>query len=179
MTRRNVMASEVIDLPRGAEDYVLIPDQTKIKMVEELDLEVDIFYQASPDVRGVEAVIAKRAVYEPVFCRFCGDQWPRHPAYEVACPKCGAGIGRPCSKKRPSGHRVVFGIGPHEEREQAAVDAGIWAKCQVGAPGHTELPGKKPEKAKPAPQPQPEKVKAAPPRVETVVASQTPLLEGV
>jgi hypothetical protein len=165
MTRRDVMAHE-LGVPIDVENYVVIPDQTRVEMVEELDSECEISYRAVPDGLALTAVLPKKVFYEPVVCNYCGDEWPRHPALEVACPKCGAGIGKPCGNKRPSGHRVVFGVETHVEREQAALDAGIWAKCQVGAPGH-EPP--KTTKAKAKQEPQPEKAKPKPVAVQEVM----------
>ncbi len=42
----------------------------------------------------------------------CGDEFPRHPALEVACPSCQAPIGKSC--KRPSGHNVFRGTDGEE-----------------------------------------------------------------
>lgn len=50
----------------------------------------------------------------PVTCR-CGDQFERHPAFEVPCPTCGAKVGQVC--KRPSEHEAAE---PHKERRQLA-----------------------------------------------------------
>jgi hypothetical protein len=158
MVRRDIMAHE-LGVTVNVENYVVIPNQTRVEMTEELEGDVEISYRADPDGLVLTAVLPKKAFYEPVVCRYCGDEWPRHPALEVACPKCGAGIGKPCKAKRPSGHQVVLGTEPHIEREQIAVDAGIWAKCQIGAPGH-EQP--EPKKAKAKPEPKPEKAKPKP-----------------
>lgn len=62
-------------------------------------------------------------------CHACGQEWPRHPALEVACPECGALAGRGC--KRPSGHAGPF-IEPHAAREQVAVDLGVLQLCPEG-----------------------------------------------
>lgn len=64
-----------------------------------------------------------------VSCHFCGQQWTRHPALEVECPKCSADVGLGC--RRPSGHTGPF-IEPHEEREQLAVDRRILGMCSEG-----------------------------------------------
>ena len=50
----------------------------------------------------------------PVQCSRCGTEWPKDPALEVPCPRCGAGVGREC--RRPSQHRA-FGGEPHSERD--------------------------------------------------------------
>lgn len=60
-----------------------------------------------------------------VTCSRCGRTWPRDPALEVECPKCGAGIGRPCVARRPSGHvasAAFAGISVHAERDQLALE---------------------------------------------------------
>jgi predicted amidophosphoribosyltransferase len=61
-----------------------------------------------------------------VKCDNCGQEWPRDPALEVACPKCRAPVGRVC--RRPSGHNL-WGNQPHRERDQAAMDAGLLQVC--------------------------------------------------
>ena len=61
-----------------------------------------------------------------VKCQNCGQTWPRDPALEVPCPRCGAGIGQDC--KRPSGHRVFAG-GIHLSRDLAALAAGVLKPC--------------------------------------------------
>lgn len=33
----------------------------------------------------------------------CGKTWSRDPVLEVPCPVCGAPVGKPCQRKRPSG----------------------------------------------------------------------------
>jgi hypothetical protein len=40
----------------------------------------------------------------PTTCLHCGQEWPRDPALEVACPTFHAAIGSRC--KRPSGHEA-------------------------------------------------------------------------
>lgn len=62
----------------------------------------------------------------PVTCHACGQQWPRHPALEVACPDCRAPIGRLC--RRPSDH----GCDVHVSREQLAIDMGVLPLCPKG-----------------------------------------------
>lgn len=59
-----------------------------------------------------------------VTCTRCGQSWPRDPALEVACPDCGAAVGRRC--KRPSGH-VAMDV--HAARDRAAMAAGHYAPC--------------------------------------------------
>lgn len=60
----------------------------------------------------------------PHSCDLCGEEWPRHPALEVACPVCKAPVHGPC--KRPSGHVAME---PHADREQAALDQGVLRRC--------------------------------------------------
>jgi len=62
----------------------------------------------------------------PVQCSRCGTEWPKDPALEVPCSRCGAPVGKRC--RRPSQHRV-FGGQPHAERDRAAMDAGFLMKC--------------------------------------------------
>lgn len=58
-----------------------------------------------------------------VFCHLCGQEWPRDPRLEVACPTCKASIGVRCM--RPSGHRSYTGDQPHIEREELAIMRGF------------------------------------------------------
>lgn len=54
----------------------------------------------------------------------CGDEFPRHPALEIACSQCHAPIGKPC--KRPSEHAVFRGSDGHAlhaQRRKAAFEA--------------------------------------------------------
>jgi hypothetical protein len=61
-------------------------------------------------------------------CNLCGEEWPRDPALEVACPKCRAAVGVGCKDERPSGHRVNrFDV--HPERDQCALDKGLIGLC--------------------------------------------------
>lgn len=66
-----------------------------------------------------------------VSCSLCGQQWPRDPALEVSCPKCGAQVGRYCVVRRPSGHTCNFGQKTlvHRERDQLAMDRGFLERC--------------------------------------------------
>lgn len=50
----------------------------------------------------------------------CGKTWPRDPVLEVPCPVCGAPVGKPCQRKRPSGH-TAWGNWAHNERDLAAL----------------------------------------------------------
>lgn len=61
-------------------------------------------------------------------CQACGQEWPRDPALEVACPACHAPEGAPC--RRPSGH----GCAVHEARDRLAMERGILAPCPASAP---------------------------------------------
>lgn len=54
----------------------------------------------------------------------CGQEWPRDPALEVACPTCKAPVGSRC--RRPSGHPAGQ---LHADRDLAAMEAGILEKC--------------------------------------------------
>lgn len=65
----------------------------------------------------------------PVICRSCGEEWPRHPALEVACPDCGASVGVHC--KKPSGHTFWKSALPHVAREQRALDEGKMHRCRA------------------------------------------------
>ena len=67
-----------------------------------------------------------------VRCGRCGQEWPRDPALEVACPQCLAPVGVRC--RRPSGHDCEL----HASRDRAALDAGILSPC----PGSPERPGR-------------------------------------
>lgn len=64
-----------------------------------------------------------------VHCLRCGQEWPRDPALEVACPLCRAPVGRAC--RRPSQHEV-YGGAVHSARDQAALDAGFVQMCPKG-----------------------------------------------
>lgn len=55
-----------------------------------------------------------------VRCHLCGEEWPREPALEVACPTCKAPVGERC--RRPSGHRGNF-VGLHPARDREAMSA--------------------------------------------------------
>src|SRR5579871_37269 len=73
--------------------------------------------------------------HEPVSCRFCGHEWPRHPALEVECPRCQSRIGFYCGHKRPSGHKVRFGAALiHVEREALAIERGFLEKKCPNSP---------------------------------------------
>ena len=63
---------------------------------------------------------------EIVTCSRCGQEWPRDPALEVACPSCPALIGKRC--KRGSGHNV-WGNQPHASRDRLAMERGFMKKC--------------------------------------------------
>ena len=78
-------------------------------------------------------------------CNACGQEWPRHPALEVECPKCGADVGLGC--RRPSDHSGPF-VEPHTEREQLAVDRKLLEMCPASARG--EGPTAKRERDQPA-----------------------------
>ena len=54
-----------------------------------------------------------------VKCSLCGQEWPRDPALEVACPVCRAAAGSPC--RRPSGHET-YGGQPHPDRDRLAME---------------------------------------------------------
>ena len=56
-----------------------------------------------------------------VMCGLCGRIFPRDPALEVPCPKCGAGVGYKCDEY-------------HIERDYAALDAGVIPPCEIPAP---------------------------------------------
>jgi hypothetical protein len=58
-------------------------------------------------------------VGEAVCC--CGLTWERDPALEVVCPVCGAAVGQPCPRSRPSGHSA-WGDWAHNERDFLAMD---------------------------------------------------------
>lgn len=63
-----------------------------------------------------------------VRCASCGQEWPRDPCLEVACPMCHAGVGVKC--RRPSGHGIFGKAFPfHPERERRAMALGILARC--------------------------------------------------
>lgn len=64
-----------------------------------------------------------------VVCNACGREWPRHPALEVECPKCGAAAGADCT--RPSGHTGPL-IELHIARERLAVGRGVLQLCPEG-----------------------------------------------
>jgi hypothetical protein len=61
------------------------------------------------------------------------QEWDRDPAVEVACPKCGAQIGRYCIVRRPSGHTCNFGNKTliHPARDQLAIDLGFLQRCSA------------------------------------------------
>lgn len=73
----------------------------------------------------------------PVQCSRCGVEWPRDPALEVPCPRCGVTVGVKC--RRPSQHGV-FGGQPHAERDRAAMEAGLLVKCAGSRPEPTKAP---------------------------------------
>lgn len=50
-----------------------------------------------------------------VVCQRCGQEWPRDPVLEVACPTCHAKVGTRC--KRPSGHDAEV----HADRDRLAM----------------------------------------------------------
>lgn len=56
-------------------------------------------------------------------CTACGQEWPRDPRLEVACPTCGARIGSRC--KRPSGHEAPE---PHVAREELCILGGFMTR---------------------------------------------------
>lgn len=58
-----------------------------------------------------------------VRCELCGQQWPRDPALEVACPICLAPAGVKC--RRPSGHPCDL----HAARDRRALDLGLINPC--------------------------------------------------
>lgn len=62
----------------------------------------------------------------PVRCSLCGQEWPRDPALEIACPTCLAGVGQPC--RRPGGYTGNF-VGVHASRDRAAMQAGFLQPC--------------------------------------------------
>lgn len=66
-------------------------------------------------------------VNQPVSCTLCGEEYPRDPAYEVACPVCHAAAGKPCM--RPSEH-TAWSI--HPERDGEALRLGFIKKCPKG-----------------------------------------------
>lgn len=67
----------------------------------------------------------------PVICSRCGQEWPRDPALEVACPVCHAPVGAEC--RRPSGHRVWAGdIHPERDRLALQVVPG-YGRCPAAA----------------------------------------------
>lgn len=69
---------------------------------------------------------------ETVVCSACGQEWPRDPALEVACPKCAAKVGHYCRRKRPSGHDATFEKQLiHPERDQLAMDRGFLERCRA------------------------------------------------
>lgn len=39
-----------------------------------------------------------------ISCNNCGEEWPRDPRLEVACPTCQAPVGQKC--RRPSEHEA-------------------------------------------------------------------------
>lgn len=82
----------------------------------------------------------------PVRCEGCGQEWPRDPALEVACPTCHVRVGAWC--KSPSGHKAMH---LHRERMQAALDAGFEHPCPAAAPKVTG--GKAPKPPVPVPAP--------------------------
>lgn len=67
----------------------------------------------------------------------CARTWPRDPATEIACPGCGAGIGKKC--KRPSGH-TAWGSWVHDARDIAACRAGHYGPCPSGRCGLKDDP---------------------------------------
>jgi hypothetical protein len=71
----------------------------------------------------------------PVACRFCGQEWPEHPARAVPCPRCNAEPGRPC--KRPSEHEL-YGGQVHKEREELALERGLMQVCPAGPTARAE-----------------------------------------
>lgn len=74
---------------------------------------------------GRSAAQRKRSevVLIPVDCGYCGEDWGRDPALEVACPTCDVDPGSKC--RRPSGHPVNIGTqlhGIHRGRDEKALD---------------------------------------------------------
>lgn len=69
-------------------------------------------------------------------CERCGKAWPRDPVLEVACPICGAEVGRPCRVIRPSEHvhsAAFAGLPPwgHDARDLLAAAENKYA-CGCG-----------------------------------------------
>ncbi len=60
-----------------------------------------------------------------VSCSNCGQVWPRDPALEVDCPKCGAKVGNKCTTNRPSEHKLNMKFTGakeiHDERDLLAM----------------------------------------------------------
>jgi hypothetical protein len=111
----------------------------------------------------------------PWRCDDCGQEWPRDPALEVACPKCGAAVGKWCYDDRPSGHRAKFGVWVHSERDQRALDEGIITRCPKAKKAplgkHYYEDGEPyPDQQKPKQEPKPEKAKPTPAIVQEVMA---------
>ena len=65
-----------------------------------------------------------------VRCSQCGQEWPRDPALEVACPTCLAGVGQRC--RRPGGYTGNF-VGVHASRDRAAMQAGFLQPCPAAS----------------------------------------------
>ena len=73
-----------------------------------------------------------------VQCSACGQEWPRDPALEVACPVCRASVGAPC--RRPSGHRV-YGGELHPDRDRLAMEVVPgYGRCPTAAAPKETLP---------------------------------------
>lgn len=71
-----------------------------------------------------------------VQCQRCGQEWPRDPALEVACPTCRAPIGAWC--KRPSGHQAQD---LHTARDRLALDTiPDYGRCPAADAPPTDLP---------------------------------------
>ena len=71
-------------------------------------------------------------------CSACGQQWPRDPALEVACPVCRALVGSPC--RRPSGHEV-YGGQPHPDRDRLAMEVVPgYGRCPAAAAAPNKAP---------------------------------------
>ena len=68
----------------------------------------------------------------------CGYEWERDPALEVTCPVCGAAVGKPCQRLRPSGHSA-WGLWAHNDRDLLADALGKYAHpCTVPPAGGTK-----------------------------------------
>src|SRR5579859_566349 len=62
-----------------------------------------------------------------VHCPVCDFNWEDDdPALKVECPKCHAKAGVRCGEQHPSGHKIVFGIDVHDERDLLALHMGFY-----------------------------------------------------